>query len=99
MATDDIFGPEYWADPLLENLSSEPEMVMTPDFADRCRERGLHIPVPAPDNGMELVISKHAWKEGEEIIHVTNMAAFIESVGGPGGEILRLLYTQQLMEE
>jgi len=98
MATDDIFGPEYWADPLLENLSSEPEMTMTPDFADRCRGAGLHIPDPAPGNGTELVISKHVWKEGEEIIHVTDMVTFIESVGGPGGEILRLIYTQQLME-
>lgn len=98
MATEDTNSPEYWADLLLDNLSTEPEMVMTPDFADRCRDRGLHIPDPAPDNGMELVISEHDWQKGKKIIHITDITAFIESVGGPGGEILRLIYTQQLME-
>lgn len=98
MATEDDSSPEYWADLLLDNLSTEPGVMNISGSVDRCRERGLHIPDPAPDNGMELTISKHAWREGEEIIHITDMAAFIESVGGPGGEILRLIYTQQLME-
>lgn len=63
---------------------------MSPGFVKESRGRGFHIPDPAPGDGIELIISHYDWRNGEEVYHVTNRAAFIESVGGPGGDLLRL---------
>lgn len=83
---------------ILANLDSKPMDMMSRDFVDAGRKRGFHIPDPAPGNGIELTISEHSWRAGEEVFHVTDRAAFIESMGGPSGDLLRLIYTQQLME-
>lgn len=97
MATDEDIAD--WAALILENLDSEPLDVMSHGFVDESWMRGFHIPDPAPGNGIELTISEHSWRHGEEVFHVTDRAAFIESVGGRGGDLLRLVYTRNLMEE
>lgn len=97
MATDEEL--KDWAATILENLDSDPPDMMSPGFVKEGWGMGFHIPDHAPDNGMELIISEHFWRHGERVIRVTNRAAFIESVGGPGGDLLRLVYTRNLMEE
>jgi len=88
-----------WAIDMVEVLDMEPADVLAIWYIEDCRDRGFHIPEPATDNGMEYAVSEHAWMHGERVVRVTNRAAFIESVGGPGGDLLRLVYTRNLMEE
>jgi len=97
MATDEEL--KCWAATILGNLDSGPVDEMSLRFVEGSRNMGFHIPDHAPDNGMELITSEHFWGRGELVVRVTNRAAFIESVGGRGGDLLRLVYTRNLMEE